>query len=71
MELTPDFEVFGQNNAAPFCLKIFRGESMALLGMNWLNGPPPDNFAGFAIEYQEPGGTQFYAVNNRLSFLDF
>jgi len=44
---------------------------MALLGMNWLNGPPPDNFAGFAIEYQEPGGTQFYAVNNRLSFLDF
>ncbi|MBB6270694.1 phosphatidylserine/phosphatidylglycerophosphate/cardiolipin synthase-like enzyme [Pedobacter cryoconitis] len=70
MGFTPDFEVFGQNNAAPFSLKIFRGESMALLGMNWLNGPPPDNFAGFTIEYMEPGGTQFYAVNNRLSFLD-
>jgi len=36
--------------------------------MNWKNGQPPDNFVGFAIEYQEPGGNTFYALNNRLGF---
>jgi len=65
----PDFEVSGTNAAALFSLKIFRGESMALLGMNWNNGSPPVNFVGFAIEYMEPGGAQFYPVMNRLSFL--
>jgi hypothetical protein len=70
MATPPDFEVSGNNAKALFSLKVFRGEGMALLGMNWLNGTPPDNFVGFAIEYQEPGGTQFYTLNNRLSFLD-
>ena len=70
MATLPKFEVPGTNAAAHFSLKIFRGEGMALLGMNWLKGTPPDNFAGFAIEYQEPGGAQFYPVNNRLSFLE-
>jgi len=53
-----------------FTLKIYRGEQMALLAMNWANNQqPPDNFVGFAIEYKEPNSTQFYAVKNRLSFL--
>jgi phosphatidylserine/phosphatidylglycerophosphate/cardiolipin synthase-like enzyme len=66
----PDFIVTGQNASALFTLTVYRGEGMALLAMNWKKGTPPANFVGFAIEYQEPGGTQFYAVSNRLSFLD-
>jgi len=53
---------------APFTLRIHRGEGMALLAMNWRTGQPPDEFVGFAIEYQEPGGTAFFAVKNRLTF---
>jgi phosphatidylserine/phosphatidylglycerophosphate/cardiolipin synthase-like enzyme len=64
-----DFEVSGNNPAALFKLKVYRGEGMVLLAMNWTNGKPPDNFVGFAIEYQEPGGNQFFAVTNRISFL--
>jgi hypothetical protein len=41
---------------------------MLLLAMNWKRGLPPDDFAGFAIEYQEPGGGRFFTLNNRLSF---
>src|SRR5450432_2015228 len=26
------------------------------------------NFVGFSIEYKEPGGTKFFALNNRLGF---
>lgn len=63
-----DFEVYGSNPAALFDLKIFRGEGMALLGMNWKVGPPPQNFVGFSIEYQEPNGDRFYALNNRVFF---
>lgn len=70
MNNPPDFEVYGINSAALFTLKIFRGENMVLLGMNWKNVQPPANFVGFAIEYCEPGGTQFYAISNRLSFLN-
>jgi hypothetical protein len=33
---------------------LHRGEGMALLGMDWKEGRPADNFVGFAIEYQEP-----------------
>jgi len=70
MAAPPSFEVFGTNNAALFSLKIFRGEGMVLLGMDWKNDQrPPDNFAGFGIEYQTPGSTQFTPVKNRLSFL--
>ena len=63
-----DFEVVGTNDAALFTLKIHRGEGMVLLAMNWKKGQPPDNFVGFAIEYQEPGGNTFYALNNRIGF---
>jgi hypothetical protein len=43
---------------------------MTLIAMNWKNGQPPQDLVGFAIEYQEPGGSQFFALNNRLGFLD-
>jgi phosphatidylserine/phosphatidylglycerophosphate/cardiolipin synthase-like enzyme len=62
------FLVTGQVSAAPFTLKLYRGDGMALLAMNWKNGTPPVNFVGFSIEYKEPGGTAFFALKNRLSF---
>ena len=61
-----DFQVSGTNAAALFTLKIHRGDGMALVAMNWKKGKPPANFVGFAIEYKEPGGTQFFALKNRL-----
>ena len=64
------FQVEGANANAPFTLKLHRGDGMTLVAMNWKNGQPPQNFVGFAIEYQEPGGSQFFALNNRLGFLD-
>jgi hypothetical protein len=64
------FKVEGTNGNALFTLKLHRGEGMALVAMNWKNGQPPQDFVGFAIEYQEPGGSQYYALNNRLGFLD-
>jgi hypothetical protein len=64
------FQVEGTNDKAPFTLKLHRGEGMTLVAMNWKNGQPPQNFVGFAIEYQEPGGSQYFALNNRLGFLD-
>ena len=66
----PDFEVMGQNPKALFSLKVYRGEGMALLAMNWLNGKPSNDFVGFAIEYKEPNGTKFFTLKNRLSFLN-
>jgi hypothetical protein len=60
--------VSGTNPEALFTLKIHRGESMVLLAMNWREDTPPDDFVGFAIEYKEPGGEQFFALKNRLSF---
>jgi PLD-like domain len=68
--MADDFEVQGQNAAALFTLKIRRGEGMVLLSMNWKDGTPPDDFVGFAIEYEEPGGKKFYPLNNRLNFTD-
>jgi hypothetical protein len=64
------FQVVGTNANALFTLKLHRGEGMTLIAMNWKNGQPPQNFVGFAIEYQEPGGNQFFALNNRLGFLN-
>jgi hypothetical protein len=64
------FQVEGTNDEAPFTLKLHRGDGMTLIAMNWKNGQPPEDFVGFAIEYQEPGGSQFFALNNRLGFLD-
>ena len=63
-----DFQVLGQSQKALFSLKIHRGDGMVLLAMNWKQGKPPDNFVGFAIEYKEPGGQQFFALKNRLCF---
>ncbi|WP_343616045.1 phospholipase D-like domain-containing protein [Novosphingobium sp.] len=53
---------------ALFTLKIHRGDGMCLLAMNWRDGQPSEDFVGFAIEYQEPGRQQFFAVKNRLNF---
>jgi phosphatidylserine/phosphatidylglycerophosphate/cardiolipin synthase-like enzyme len=66
----PAVTASGQKTSALFSLKIYRGEGMALIAMNWANGKPPLNFVGFAIEYQPPGGSQFFALKNRLSFLE-
>jgi phosphatidylserine/phosphatidylglycerophosphate/cardiolipin synthase-like enzyme len=63
-----EFQVVGTNENALFTLKIHRGDGMALVAMNWKQGKPPNDFVGFAIEYQEPGGDRFYALKNRLAF---
>jgi phosphatidylserine/phosphatidylglycerophosphate/cardiolipin synthase-like enzyme len=63
-----DFRVTGKNTAAPFSLTIHRGDGMVLLGMNWKAGRPPANFAGFAIQYREPGTQFFKTVHNRIGF---
>jgi hypothetical protein len=60
--------VSGKNAAALFTLKVHRGEGMALIAMNWKKGTPPLNFVGFAIEYKEPNGTQYFPLKNRLAF---
>jgi phosphatidylserine/phosphatidylglycerophosphate/cardiolipin synthase-like enzyme len=62
------FQVSGKNKQALFTLKVHRGDGMSLLAMNWKKGKPPKDFAGFAIEYKEPGGDKFYALKNRLAF---
>lgn len=64
-----DFQVSGTNDKALFTLKVHRGDGMALLAMNWKTGEPPNDFVGFAVEYKEPNGDRFYALNNRLGFL--
>lgn len=64
----PDYLVHGTNDAALFTLAAYRGEGMCLLAMNWKQGQPPNNFVGFGIDYKEPDGTQFFALNNTLSF---
>ena len=66
--MSADFQVVGQNPKALFTLKVHRGDGMALLAMNWKKDKPTNDFVGFAIEYQEPGGDRFYALKNRLGF---
>ncbi len=39
-----------------------------MLAMNWKGRPPPRDFVGFAIQYQEPGSTKLLSVRNRLTF---
>ncbi len=68
MSTPGDFQVSGTNAAALFTLKLHRSEGMLLLAMNWKEGPPPADFVGFGIEYKEPAGDRFYALNNRLTF---
>ena len=67
---TNDYQKTGKNKDALFSLTAYRGEGMLLLAMNWKNGKPPMDFVGFSIEYKEPEGTQFFALKNRISFLD-
>jgi phosphatidylserine/phosphatidylglycerophosphate/cardiolipin synthase-like enzyme len=62
--------ITGSSATAPFSLKVRRGEGMALLSMDWKQGTPPDDFVGFAIEFQAPGEAQFRALENMLAFLD-
>ncbi len=62
------FQVEGKNAAAPFTLKIHRGDCMVLLAMNWRNGRPPRDFVGFALQYKEPGGRRYFTVKNRIAF---
>jgi hypothetical protein len=63
-----EFQVSGKNADALFTLTVHRGDGMALLGMNWKNGKPPNDFVGFAIEYQEPGSDEVIPVLNRIAF---
>ncbi len=63
-----EFQVSGTNAAALFTLKVYRGDGMALLAMDWKKGTPPDDFVGFAIEYEEPGGQKFFPLKNRIGF---
>jgi hypothetical protein len=62
------FQVIAHNAAAPFSLKLHRGDGMTLLAMDWKRGTPPPDFVGFAIEYKEPDGDRFFALKNRLNF---
>jgi len=66
--MSADFIVEGTNTTAPFTLKVYRGDSMVLLAMNWKGQTPPDDFVGFAIQYEEPSGHKFYPLKNRLAF---
>jgi phosphatidylserine/phosphatidylglycerophosphate/cardiolipin synthase-like enzyme len=63
-----DFQATGTNAASPISLTIHRGDGMVLLGMDWKEGQPPADFAGFAIQYREPGAAFFKAVRNRIGF---
>jgi hypothetical protein len=63
-----EIEVLGSNANAAFTLKVHRGDGMALLGMNWRDPQPPDDFVGFAIEFRAPNRTSFSALRNRITF---
>jgi len=62
------FEVEGENGDALFTLRVRRGEGMAMMTMDWKKGEPPENFVGFAIEFQPPDDDRFQALSNRISF---
>ncbi|KAF3916686.1 hypothetical protein ABW20_dc0105642 [Dactylellina cionopaga] len=64
----PNFLERGQNDRSPFTFVAYRGEGMCLLAMNWKNGPPPNDFVGFAIEYQEPLSLEWRPIPNYLTF---
>jgi phosphatidylserine/phosphatidylglycerophosphate/cardiolipin synthase-like enzyme len=67
--VSADYQVTGESAKALFTLKVYRGDGMALLAMNWKAAQPPADFVGFAIEYKEPGGNRFFVLKNRLSFV--
>lgn len=62
--------ISADNPKALFSLKVYRGEGMALLAMNFKEETPSIDFVGFAIEYKEPKGTKFFTVKNRIAFPD-
>jgi len=64
------FEVEGENGDALFTLRVRRGEGMAMMTMDWKQREPPENFVGFAIEFQPPGEDRFLALSNRISFTE-
>src|SRR5215204_4724649 len=66
--MASEYQVGGKSPAAPFTLKLHRGDGMTLRALNWKNGEPPDDCVGFAIGYREPGGDRFYLLKNRLAF---
>jgi hypothetical protein len=66
--MSTEFQVTGANSKALFTLKVHRGDGMALLAMNWRDGKPPKDFVGFAIEFREPEGNEFWAIKNRIGF---
>ena len=66
--MSGEFQVSGNNAAALFTMKLHRGDGMTLIGLNWKQGKPPNDFVGFAIEYKEPGGDRFFPLNNRITF---
>src|SRR5579859_821287 len=49
-----------------FSVKLWRGERMALIGMDVEE--PEDNLVGFSIEVQSPGSSGFVPLRNRLAF---
>jgi hypothetical protein len=66
--MSENYIVTGNNQTSPITLKLYRGDGMCLLGMNWREGEPPDHFVGFAIEYKAPDSDRFYSLTNRLTF---
>lgn len=68
--MAEDFRVEGTNASAPFTLTLHRGDGMVLIAMDWRNGPPPDDFVGFGIQFREPGSDRVLNVPNRLGFPD-
>lgn len=66
--MSNDFQIIARNAAAPFTLKLHRGDGMTLLAMNWKAAKPPRDFVGFALEYKEPDGDRFWTIKNRINF---
>jgi phosphatidylserine/phosphatidylglycerophosphate/cardiolipin synthase-like enzyme len=59
-------EFTNSKTVSGFSVKLWRGERMALIGMD-VDDPEPD-FVGFSIEVQSPGSSTFQALRNRLAF---
>jgi hypothetical protein len=65
-EIVSESCVFQESDG--FRVKLWRGESMCLLGFDVED--PEDDFVGFAVEFQRPGDDRFFRLSNRLSFDD-
>lgn len=49
-------------------IKLHRGERKCLVGLDLDPANATNDFVGFALEFREPGGTQWKRVGNRLRF---